>query len=132
MVTTVVCGIVTHRSMLQAANILVDMQGRWFIGDFGAAVCLHTPNPDTLVHETSIYFTEGDWVNTEAVVRYDWYMLAVLAAAELHKPTWQTKLIGTDSRGRECTPREKLTAALAEACDPHLVRVIARILAKAL
>lgn len=116
-------------SMPQAGNVLVDMDGLWYLADFGAAVRV-----GELVRETTEIFTEGYWVDTEAVTRYDWYMLAVLTAAELHKSSWQTRLLaggaGTSERG--CVPRDKLKAALSEATHPELTKAIARILAKAL
>lgn len=61
-----------------------------------------------------------------AEVRYDWYMLAAMLAAELDKVTWKERLLS----GSHTLP-DKLAAALQAAVLPSLKDLIAEILVRA-
>jgi len=45
------------------------------------------------VQSTTQWFSQENLIRQPAKARYDWYMLAVALAAEVHKANWQEKLL---------------------------------------
>ena len=68
-------------------NTFVDITGNWWLGDLGSAV-----EVGASVQSTTIWFSQENLIRQPAKARYDWYMLAVALAAEVHKADWKEKL----------------------------------------
>jgi hypothetical protein len=99
---------------LQGANVFVDADGRWFLGDFGATV--HVGDP---VHSYTRWFHKDKLDGVPAVKSFDWYMLAVMLAAEVHKVHWKEQLFEGDR-----VSDTKLVAAAAAATVPELKQLL--------
>ena len=67
------------------------MIGNWWLGDLGSAVQVGAP-----VHSNTQWFSQKNLIRQPAEARYDWYMLAVALAAEVHKANWKEKLLEDD------------------------------------
>ncbi|DBA70152.1 TPA: hypothetical protein ACH3X2_012204 [Trebouxia sp. C0005] len=89
---------------MQGDNIFVDMDGDWWLGDLGSAV-----EVGAAVQSTTDWFSQQKLKGQPAKTRYDWYMLAVALAAEVHKADWQEKLLQDGH-----TPADKVVAAVQE------------------
>lgn len=62
---------------MKSANIFLDADGTWFLGDFGSA----TPTGEKVLSTTDAFYwraIENDFVSP----KFDWYMLAVLLCIE--------------------------------------------------
>ncbi|KAG5176848.1 hypothetical protein JKP88DRAFT_227373 [Tribonema minus] len=77
---------------IKASNVFVDADGRWFLGDFGATL----PAGDLVFAYTEWFHRDKTLKGRPAQVAFDWYMLAVMLAAELHKKDWQEQLLAGD------------------------------------
>ncbi|KAG2428097.1 hypothetical protein HYH02_014445 [Chlamydomonas schloesseri] len=93
----------THMDV-KAANIFVDADGRWWLGDFGSAVRAGLP-----VKSTTTWFAPSKLQGLPAQPQYDWHMLAVALVCEVNRTNWKDLLIEGG-----CTPAHKLTAAVTE------------------
>lgn len=102
------------RLLWQGANVFVDTVGRWFLGDFGSTVPIGDP-----VHEYTKCFYPSDLFGEPAQEAFDWYMLAVMLTAELHKTQWKQRLFEGDR-----VSDAKLVAAAASATVPELQRLL--------
>ena len=105
----------------QGDNMFVDACGNWWLGDLGSATAV-----GALVQSTTECFSEKSLINQPAKARYDWYMLAVALAAELHKSDWRAKLI----EDRHC-PARLLVAAVQEVQQESLLDLLQTILRRA-
>ena len=72
---------------VQADNIFVDMQGDWWLGDFGSAISAGEP-----VISTTTCFSSSNLIGKPARFEHDWFMLAVTLVCELHKNNWRAQL----------------------------------------
>lgn len=72
---------------MQADNIFVDMEGVWWLGDFGSAI-----STGEQVFSTTTWFSSSNLIGTPARAEHDWFMLAVTLVCELHKDTWRAQL----------------------------------------
>lgn len=82
----------TQHVNVQASNVFVDADGRWFLGDFGATL----PAGDLVFAYTEWFHRDRTLKGRPAQVAFDWYMLAVMLTAELHKKDWKEKLLAGD------------------------------------
>ena len=103
---------------MQADNVFIDMTGDWWLGDLGSAVAT-----GAVVQSTTKWFSQETLIGQTAKPRYDWYMLAVMLAAELHKSSWRKKLM----EGGHC-PACKVVAASKEAKTQPLAQLLEEIL----
>jgi hypothetical protein len=88
------CGLV-HMDVKQA-NVFVDAEGQWFLGDFGSCVDIGES-----VSSTTECYQDAAVIGKEAEFRYDWFMLAALL----------TKQLGVDIAGS----KDKCTSMLQAA-----------------
>ncbi|KAL0042934.1 hypothetical protein WJX79_004298 [Trebouxia sp. C0005] len=102
-------------------NIFVDMDGDWWLGDLGSAV-----EVGAAVQSTTDWFSQQKLKGQPAKTRYDWYMLAVALAAEVHKADWQEKLLQDGH-----TPADKVVAAVQEVQSQSLLDLLQNILRRA-
>ncbi len=110
----------------QGANIFVDMDGQWALGDFGAVV----PAGCRIKEVTQQFAPVAQLSGKLAKTQYDWHMLAVALAVELHPDTWKDELVVCGMDGM-LAPLSKLKAAIETATYPALVEIFERILARA-
>ena len=96
------------------------MMGNWWLGDLGSAVQVGAP-----VHSTTQWFSQKNLIRQPAEVRYDWYMLAVALAAEVHKADWKEKLL----EDGHCLAF-KLLAAVQEVQTQSLLDLLQEVLLK--
>ena len=73
---------------MQGDNTFLDMAGNWWLGDLGSAV-----EVGAAVQSTTVWFSQENLTEQPAKTNYDWYMLAVALAAEVHKANWREKLL---------------------------------------
>ncbi|KAG5184920.1 hypothetical protein JKP88DRAFT_162951 [Tribonema minus] len=90
---------------IKGADVFVDADGNWFLGDFGSTVVIGDP-----VHSYTQCFYRNDILRQPAQPAFDWYMLAVMLAVELHKEKWREQLLDGD-----CVTDSKLCAAASAA-----------------
>ena len=103
---------------MQADNVFVDMTGAWWLGDLGSVVAT-----GDMVQSTTKWFSQETLIGQTAKPKHDWYMLAVMLAAELHKRNWKEKLIDDG----HC-PASKVLAASMEAKTQPLKQLLGEIL----
>lgn len=106
---------------MQSDNVFIDMEGQWFLGDFGSTVPV-----GERVFSTTGWFTSFDLIGSPAKEEYDWYMLAVMVAVELNRGDWRDRLI-VESH----TPPAKLVAALQVAKRATFLDLVQEILRRA-
>ena len=97
------------------------MIGNGWLGDLGSAVQVGAP-----VHSTTQWFSQKNLIRQPAKARYDWYMLAVALAAEVHKADWKEKLLEDD----HC-PANTLLAAVQEVHTQSLLDLLQEVLRRA-
>ena len=79
-----------------------------------------------LVQSTTRWFSQQDLIGQAAKAEYDWYMLAVELAAEVHKADWKEKLL----EDGHC-PTSKVVAAVQEVQTQSLLGLLQSILLRA-
>ena len=94
------------------------MFGNWWLGDLGSAVDVGAP-----VQSTTQWFSQENLIRQPAKTKYDWYMLAVAFAAEVHKANWPDKLLEEG----HC-PASKLVAAAHKVQSQSLLDLLQTIL----
>ena len=99
----------------------MDMFGNWWLGDLGSAV-----EVGNLVYSTTHWFSQENLIWQPAKARYDWYMLAVALALEVHKADWREKLL----EDGHC-PAYKVNAAVQEVQTQSLLDLLQSILRRA-
>ena len=97
------------------------MIGNWWLGDLGSAVQVGAP-----VHSTTQWFSQKNLIRQPAEARYDWYMLGVALAAEVHKADWKEKLL----EDGHC-PAVKLLAAVQEVQTHSLLDLLQEVCCRA-
>ena len=109
---------------MQADNVLVDMTGAWWLGDLGSAVAT-----GEVVQSTTKWFSPETLIGQTAKPKHDWYMLAVMLAAELHKCNWKEKLM----EDGHCPASKPMAASmeLLEAKTQPLKHLLGEILQRA-
>lgn len=104
----------------QGANIFVNADGRWFLGDFGSA----TPHDMPVLSYTRC-FHKHDLMGEPAAEQYDWYMLAVALAVEVCKESWREKLLDAQTQ----RPVDRALVSVAAAVDePELQKLLISIM----
>ena len=103
---------------MQADNAFVDMTGAWWLGNLGSAVAT-----GEMVQSTTKWFSQETLIGQTAKPKHDWYMLAVMLAAELHKRNWKEKL----TEDGHC-PASKVVALSMEAKTQPLKQLLGKIL----
>ena len=93
----------------------------WWLGDLGSAVQVGAP-----VHSTTQWCSEKNLIRQPAEAKYDWYMLAVAFAAEVHKADWKEKLL----EDGHC-PAFKLLAAVQEVQTQSLLDLLQEVFRRA-
>lgn len=74
---------------VKADNVFYDIDGRWFLGDFGSACKI-----GTLVSSTTEVFYPDVILGQIAEVKYDWFMLLVMLLIEVKdKEKWHTRFL---------------------------------------
>ena len=99
----------------------MDTEGKWWLGDLGSAVKVADA-----VYSTTDSFSQQKLIGQPAKTRYDWYMLAVALAAEVHKADWQNKLMQDGH-----SPAHKVIAAVQEVQSKSLLDLLQDILHRA-
>ncbi|GIL77537.1 hypothetical protein Vretimale_2937 [Volvox reticuliferus] len=89
---------------VKADNIFVDMEGRWWLGDFGSTVRKGSP-----VTSTTTWFAPRKVLDLPAEPQYDWHMLAVALVCEMNRKSWKELLVEDG-----CSPSKNLIAAVKE------------------
>lgn len=107
--------------VMQGDNIFVDMAGDWWLGDLGSAVEVRAA-----VQSTTDWFSQQNLKGQPAKTTYDWYMLAVALAAEVHKADWKEKLLENGH-----SPAAKVVAAVQEVQKQSLLNLLQVILRRA-
>ncbi len=97
------------------------MTRNWWLGDLGSAV-----EVGASVQSTTIRFSQENLIRQPAKARYDWYMLAVALAAEVHKANWKEELL----EDGHC-PAFKVLAAVQEVHIKSLLDLLLKILHRA-
>ena len=90
------------------------MDGDWWLGDLGSAVQV-----GAAIHSTTDWFSQQKLKGQPAKTTYDWYMLAVALAAEVHKADWKEELI----QDGHC-PADKVVAAVKEVQSKALLDLL--------
>ena len=111
-------------------NIFTDVDGNWFLGDFGSACPLGTN-----VRTTTEVFYPSLIVGMEALPKYDWFMLLVTLLIELDdKVGWALKLIapGQHQVDSDLVMGEGRRVAGNESYLPKVQTLIAEIAAMSL
>ena len=106
---------------MQGDNTFLDMAGNWWLGDLGSAV-----EVGAAVQSTTVWFSQENLTEQPAKTNYDWYMLAVALAAEVHKANWREKLLEDGH-----SPAAKVIAAVQEVQEKSLLDVLQVILHRA-
>ena len=96
----------------------MDMTGNWWLGDLGSAV-----EVGASVHSITQWLSQENLIGQPAKARYDWYMLAVALAAEVHKADWKERVI---EKGH-CSA-SKVVAAVQEVQTESLLHLLQKIL----
>ena len=97
------------------------MDGDWWLGDLGSAVKV-----GAAVQSTTDWFSQQKLKGQPAKTKYDWYMLAVALAAEVHKADWKEKLLQDGQ-----SPADKVVAAVQEVQSKSLLDLLHIILRRA-
>ncbi len=97
------------------------MFGNWWLGDLGSAVQM-----GGFVHSTTTWCSQENLIWHTAKASFDWCMLAVALALEVHKADWREKLF----EDGHC-PAYKLVAAVQEVQTQSLRDLLQEVLHRA-
>ena len=94
-------------------NVFVDNSGAWFLGDFGSACRM-----SEVIRTTTPTFYHCS-MGTNAIPKYDWFMLLVLLLVELEdKDEWYQRLVVEVVEGQRCVDYDRvMREADRAACD---------------
>jgi hypothetical protein len=100
--------------------VFVDTAGNWYLGDFGSTVRVNAP-----IHSYTRWFLPCNMMQQPAQFKHDWYLLAVMLAAELHKEDWKEQLFEHD-----CVSTRKLRSAASTAQLSSLQEVLELVISR--
>ncbi|CAF1327012.1 unnamed protein product [Didymodactylos carnosus] len=72
---------------VKSANVMVDMDGKWYLADFGSAKNIGEP-----VGSYTHHFYPVDITSKPALPSFDYYMFIILVIIELNKANWKSLL----------------------------------------